>query len=107
MPITQLNAQELQDRLAAEPDCQVIDVRTPEEYLYLGHIASAHLLPLHELPYRFQDQIDPNKDSIIVCQHGVRSMDACAFLQAKGYERLFNLDYGMASWDGPIERDTL
>ena len=107
MPITQLNAHEVQERLAAEPDLQVIDVRTPEEYLYLGHIACAQLLPLHELPYRFSEQIDPNKDSVIVCQHGVRSMDACHFLQTKGYERLFNLDYGMASWEGPIERDTL
>ncbi len=104
MPITHINPDQLKCMLAENPKLQLIDVRTPEEYEYLGHIPQARLIPLHELPYAFR-VLNPDDDVAVTCQHGVRSMDACFFLQAQGFDKLYNLQEGMSTWDGEIERD--
>jgi rhodanese-related sulfurtransferase len=81
-----------------------VDVRTPEEFEYLGHIPQAKLIPLYELPYAFR-MLDPEKEIAITCQHGVRSLDACYFLQSQGFEKLYNLQEGMSTWTGEVVRD--
>jgi rhodanese-related sulfurtransferase len=106
VPITQLSPEALQDMLTATPDLFVLDVRTPEEYAYLGHIPGANLLPLHQLPSSFSAL---NKDipMVVTCQHGVRSMDACWFLEQAGFDKLYNFTEGMSVWQGAIERAPL
>ena len=104
MTITNIEPQELKSMLENQPGLQLVDVRTPEEYLYLGHIPEARLMPLHELPYQFRN-LDPAAPVVVTCQHGVRSVDACYFLQAQGFQNLYNLMEGMSSWGYPVERD--
>lgn len=104
MPITNITPEELQAMLKNNPELQLVDVRTPEEFYCLGHISQAMLLPLYELPYAFRT-LDGDADVVVMCQHGIRSIDACYFLQAQGFDRLFNLQEGMSSWMGPVERD--
>ncbi len=106
MAITQLTPEALQAMLSATPDLFVLDVRTPEEYAYLGHIPGATLLPLHQLPNALSTL---NKDisMVVTCQHGVRSMDACWFLEQAGFDKLYNFTEGMSVWSGAIEREPL
>jgi rhodanese-related sulfurtransferase len=104
MAITDINAEELEQMLVAEPALQLVDVRTPEEFNYLGHIQQAKLIPLYELPFGFRT-LSPAEKVVVTCQHGIRSIDACYFLQAQGFEQLYNFQEGMASWTGPVEKD--
>jgi rhodanese-related sulfurtransferase len=97
MPIENISSQHLKQWLENNPELQVIDVRTKEEFDHLGHIPQASLIPLHELPYAYR-MIDSDKEAVILCQHGVRSMDACYFLQSQGYEKLYNLSEGFSGW---------
>jgi rhodanese-related sulfurtransferase len=105
MPITHITPDELKQMLRGTPGLQLVDVRTPDEFAYLGHISQARLIPLSELPYAFR-ALDPREAVVVTCQHGIRSLDACYFLQAQGFDTLFNLE-DMASWTGPVERETL
>lgn len=99
-PITQLDNETLESLMETEGEgLQVVDVRTPEEHQYLGHIPSAVLLPLHELPHRFTT-LDKTKKTVLVCEHGVRSMDASAYLCHLGFNQVYNLTHGMAAWAG-------
>lgn len=100
MPITHINPQQLVELLENTPELQLIDVRTPEEYVGLGHITQAQLIPLHELPYAFR-MLNVEQPVAITCEHGVRSLDASYFLQAQGFETIYNLQEGMSSWQGP------
>ncbi len=101
MDIHQLSNEALTALLAAEPDIQLIDVRTPEEYVGLGHIPQARLLPMHELPNRWSE-LDKNRKTVLVCEHGVRSMDCAWYLKAHiGFQDVYNLTQGMAAWTGP------
>jgi len=84
---------------------QVIDVRTPDEYAYLGHIAGARLLPLQMLPQSLES-LNPNLKTVAICQHGVRSQDAAWFLIQHGFTQVYQLAEGMAAWDGGLVYET-
>ena len=73
----------------------VVDVRTPGEWAE-GHAAESRLLPLNELPSRFEE-LPRDKALLMVCRSGGRSEQATLFLKSMGYERVFNL--------GPWERN--
>lgn len=104
MPITQLTNAQLQALMAHEPEVLLLDVRTLPEFLQLGHLPNAHLLPVQELPARV-GELDPQAKTVVICQHGVRSWDACQYLAARGFTQLYNLTHGMAAWSGPLEVD--
>ncbi len=104
MPITHISPEQLLQMLKEAPTIQLVDVRTPEEYQCLGHIPQARLIPLYELPYAYR-MLNPDEKVIVTCQHGVRSLDACYFLQAQGFDQIYNLEEGMSTWTGAIERD--
>lgn len=103
MAINVLSAVELEQMLKTSPDCQVLDVRNPDEHEAYGVIANAKLIPLHELPYAFRT-LDKDLPVVVVCQHGVRSLDASYFLSAQGFGSVYNLDGGMVTWTGELVR---
>jgi rhodanese-related sulfurtransferase len=104
MSITELTNEELKQMMAENSNLQIVDVRRLEEYLYLGHMPEARLIPLHELPHQFRT-LDPELHTVLLCQAGVRSTDAGHFLMAQGFKHVYNLTYGMACWDEPVNRD--
>ncbi len=100
MALINLTNADLQKLLAEEPDLLVLDVRTPEEYTLLGHLPEACLLPIHELPGCIQS-LDPQRKTVVICEHGVRSHDAGHYLLHHGFQAVYNLTAGMAEWNGP------
>jgi rhodanese-related sulfurtransferase len=101
MAFTPIDPAILMSMLETDPDLQVVDVRMPQECLERGYLSQARLIPLHELPYAFR-VLDLNKPVVVVCEHGVRSIDACYFLQAQGVKALYSLNGGMSAWTGPV-----
>jgi rhodanese-related sulfurtransferase len=90
-----ITPQELKDRLEKGPAIQILDVREADEFAVanLGGL----LLPLHELPSRL-DEIPRDKDTVVLCHHGVRSAHAVAFLRQSGFEKVMNLSGGIDRW---------
>lgn len=79
----------------------VLDVRTPEEFQQLGHIPGATLLPLNLIASGAATLHDRGKPLLVVCEHGIRSVQAAQFLATAGFSDLLNLEGGMAAWSGP------
>lgn len=102
MAVTNLGNQDLQRMLDQEPDLLLLDVRTPEEYQILGHIPGARLLPIHLLPDSI-GVLDPERKTVVICEHGIRSADASHYLANNGFRQVFNLAAGMAEWNGARE----
>lgn len=91
--------------LQADKDLRILDVRTPEESLS-HRLPAAILIPIQELQERV-GELDPDARWLVHCEHGVRSLHACEFLTKMGFERLINLQGGLAHWLGrdlPVER---
>lgn len=102
MTVVNLDNQALQQLLLDEPGVQLLDVRTPQEYYLLGHIPQARLLPIYQLPDEVPS-LDANLKTVLVCEHGIRSMDASYYLLNNGFNQVYNLTSGMAEWNGPRE----
>jgi len=82
----------------AQPDAQILDVRTASEY-QSGHIANAlqaNWLDPKEFKNRTQ-HLDKSKMIYIYCQSGGRSASAQAALMEVGY-KVVNLEGGMSNW---------
>jgi rhodanese-related sulfurtransferase len=82
--------------MRAQRDCLLIDVRTDEE-VGRGMIAGARHIPLHLLPSRI-DTIERDRSVVFYCQSGARSMQASAFLAARGWPEVYNLNGGIVAW---------
>jgi rhodanese-related sulfurtransferase len=80
-------------------DALVVDVREPNEFA-AGHLPNARHIPLNAMGKRI-GELDKYKDKplIVVCHSGSRSGSACSALRKSGFEKVFNLAGGMASWE--------
>ncbi len=96
MPITQCNAEQVKQRLENGEPLVLLDVREPNEFAFAKIQGSIHI-PLRALPERV-DELDKEKDIVVICHHGMRSQQACFFLEQYGFNRLFNLKGGIDAW---------
>jgi rhodanese-related sulfurtransferase len=93
--VKNIDAAELQ-RLQQSGPAVLIDVRTDAE-VARGLIPGARHIPLHALPQRVSE-LDPAVATIIYCQSGGRSAQACAWLEGHGFDSLMNLQGGIIGW---------
>jgi rhodanese-related sulfurtransferase len=80
----------------ADADFVLIDVREEDEFA-AGHLPGAVNLPLSELQFRM-DEVDEDKAVVLVCRTNNRSEMAAQILTANGYDNLYQLVEGTASW---------
>ena len=100
--LPELTAPELHARLQNGDDLQLIDVRQPEEYAFC-RIEGSVLIPLGELAQR-AEEIDPDRPTVLICHHGVRSMQALAYLQHRHeLTNLLNLRGGIHAWSLQVD----
>src|SRR5262249_20605996 len=89
----------------SQPSALLIDVR--EAWEYTGeHAAGAVNLPLSALRAR-EGEVPRDRDILLICQVGQRSMMAARFLRQQGGERVFKVEGGTDAWETaqlPLER---
>jgi glyoxylase-like metal-dependent hydrolase (beta-lactamase superfamily II)/rhodanese-related sulfurtransferase len=74
----------------------VLDVREPGEYA-AGHVPGALSVPQAELAMRLDD-LPRNRELLVVCEGGSRSVRAGRFLKQVGFSRVTNLAGGTSAW---------
>lgn len=97
----------LSEKLKTGEQINLIDVREPVEH-QIARIESAELLPLsrfREWIDRLIAGLDREKETIVMCHHGVRSAHLCEFLARNGVEKVFNLTGGIDAWSAEIDQD--
>lgn len=80
---------------SAEPPF-LLDVREHDEFAFC-HLPNARLIPLQQLP-DCADSLPRDRDLIVYCHHGGRSLRAVRFLRQKGFSRAQNLEGGINAW---------
>ena len=91
-----VDATQLKALLDAQDPPRVVDVRTAAEFAR-GTIAGAHHVELGTLPANVE-AFDPGAPVVLVCQSGARSGQGCAWLDQRGFQRVYNLGGGLAGW---------
>jgi rhodanese-related sulfurtransferase len=99
--VQRLNAQELKERLGAAEPPLVLDVREPWEVQVCALPGAKHI-PMRDVPTRLAE-IERDRDLVVLCHHGVRSMAVANFLVGQGYARIYNLDGGIDAWAKHVE----
>lgn len=87
---------DLHERMAQDPELQVIDVRWPAEYV-AGHLPRAVNLPLDRLSADHLP-LDPTKPTAVVCAGGYRSSAGSSVLMRRGFPNLLNVVGGTGAW---------
>jgi molybdopterin/thiamine biosynthesis adenylyltransferase/rhodanese-related sulfurtransferase len=79
----------------------LLDVREPYE-VEVASIEGATLMPLGELPARFEE-LDPNRETFVLCHSGVRSARAAEFLRSAGFPKVANVAGGIDAWSEEVD----
>lgn len=91
----QLTPEQLKQRMAAGDDLLLVDVR--EAWEHEAYNIGGTLLPVSEFSSRFQE-IPRDKEVVLYCEKGIRSVIAIQRLESAGYSKLINLTGGMQAW---------
>lgn len=94
-----LEPAQLKDILGAQPDIQLIDVRTPKEF---GEGTIAHAKNVNFFDSDFEAQmtavVDKEKAVYLFCRSGRRSANAAKKLKALGFKEVYDLKGGYLAW---------
>ena len=121
-----VTAREAYEMWQAVPDkVMILDVRTPEEYLFVGHPAMAWKIPVIAQSYvwdaekgkfpmallpdfvsRVKEVAQPDDTILITCRSGGRSAIACNLLAQAGFTNVYNIVDGMEG-DGNGDSDSV
>ena len=86
-------------KIAATPNAQILDVRTPEEYVS-GHIDNAANVNWNGTDFVAKAAaLDKTKPVFVYCKSGGRSKQAAAKLEELGFTTIYELQGGMLKWD--------
>ncbi|QJD30346.1 rhodanese-like domain-containing protein [Methylococcus geothermalis] len=98
----QLDANRVERLLkSAEPKPLLLDVREPNEFAYCRIEGSLHI-PMGEIASRL-NELDPDREIVVVCHHGMRSFQVAQFLETQGFERIINLSGGIDAWAREVD----
>jgi rhodanese-related sulfurtransferase len=83
----------------------LIDVREPEEFA-VARVEGARLIPMQSIPAELQrlEGLSDESDLMVMCHHGVRSLQVAVWLREHGIENCWSVTGGIDRWS--LEVDT-
>lgn len=100
----QISAKEALEMMRLSPDCQVVDVRTREEF-DAGHIEGAINVPNEAIAGTKPHELsDLNKILILCCRTGNRSREAAGKLEKIGYTNVYDIG-SLKNWPYHLVQD--
>jgi len=102
--VNHLDAAAFASKIKETPDSVLLDVRTEEEHSNT-RIPNSILIDIYE--NTFQNEIlnlDKTKTYFVYCRSGSRSNTACQFMMKNGFQKVYNLEDGIVSWNGKLEQ---
>jgi rhodanese-related sulfurtransferase len=94
--------EEVKSKLDQGETFTLLDVREPWEF-ETAHMDGAKLLPMGDIPSRAHQELDPEEHIVVVCHHGVRSMNVTAWLRQQGFEKAQSMRGGIDAWSRVVD----
>lgn len=96
MAIKNLMPEQVQQLLNENADIVLLDVREKWEF-EICNIDSSINIPMNEVPAAVKNLAE-DRETIIICHHGARSMQVAHYLENTGFSDIINLDGGVDAW---------
>ena len=97
----QIEPRELKVKMDTGAKVLVVDVREPWEH-QIASISGATLVPLNTLPANMK-MFEGAEEVVILCHHGMRSLNAAAWLRSQGVDGARSLTGGIERWSTEID----
>ncbi len=92
---------EVKELLACDDKVLFVDVREQWEY-DTAHIEGSVLIPLGEVPSNLA-RLESAEELVLFCHHGMRSLNAAAWLRSQGVEGARSMTGGIERWSAEID----
>jgi rhodanese-related sulfurtransferase len=97
----EVTPREVSERLERGDKFLFVDVREKWEY-ETSRIEGSVLIPLREIPANLQ-QLAGAREVVLFCHHGMRSLDAAAWLRSQGVEGAQSMSGGIDRWTTEVD----
>lgn len=79
----------------------LLDVREQWEWDRC-RISDSRLLPMGQIITQIQN-LDKAQETVIICHHGIRSMQVSKYFDSIGFEKIINLHGGIDAWAKQVD----
>ena len=79
----------------------LLDVRQPWEF-DVCKIEGSVLIPMSQIPAAIAE-LDPNRETVVICHHGIRSRSVGRYLEQSGFSNVINLSGGVDEWAKTVD----
>ena len=82
----------------------LLDVREPEEFA-VARLENSVLMPMESIPPQVQrvEQMADENTLLVLCHHGVRSLQVVAWLRGQGIENCYSVTGGIDRWSRELD----
>src|SRR5258708_3150443 len=98
----EITPEEVKAKLDQNDSFTLLDVREPWE-VQTAAIVGTKLIPMGDVPSRAHQELDPEDHIVVVCHHGVRSMNVTGWLRQQGFENTQSMRGGIDAWSRHID----
>jgi rhodanese-related sulfurtransferase len=99
----EITACEVRSMLQRGDDLHLLDCREPQEHR-VASIEGAQLVPMGEIPGRLQElEAHADRTVVVVCHHGVRSLQVARYLREQGFEDARSMTGGIDAWSREVD----
>jgi rhodanese-related sulfurtransferase len=98
----EITPEEVKSKLDQGEGLMLLDVREPWEF-ETAHMDGAKLVPMGDIPSRAHQELDPEDHIVVICHHGVRSMNVTAWLRQQGFEKAQSMRGGIDAWSRQVD----
>jgi len=88
--------------LLKQKGARLIDVREPWEF-ETARVEGSLLMPMGDVSSRAHQELDPEERLVVVCHHGIRSMNVTVWLRNQGFEQAQSLRGGIDAWSAEVD----
>jgi rhodanese-related sulfurtransferase len=60
-------------------------------------------MPMGDVPLRAHQELDPEDRIVVVCHHGIRSMNVTVWLRQQGFEKAQSMRGGIDAWSKRVD----
>ena len=98
----EFSALQLQAHLeACDTKPLLLDVRQPWEF-EICKIENSVLVPMSQIPAHLES-LDSERETVVICHHGVRSRRVGQYLEQAGFKNIINLSGGVTQWSRTVD----
>lgn len=99
----EISVRQLHARLGNNGEAPLLlDVREPWEF-DICRIDGSRLLPMHRIVTDL-GELDPERETVVICHHGVRSRRVALYMEHQGFSCVINLRGGVDAWAQEVDR---